>query len=100
MDRGGYPEQKELNKIKKWDWYDFLGLMQYVKDLWKYSDCGYWRQRGRTYRISTAGWSGNEDIIAALIANRLFWAMCWVSSKRGGHYVFQLRKKNRSLSND
>lgn len=90
VDTNGYPTTRELNKIKKWDYHDFVGLMEYVEHLWRYSDCGYWRRRGRTYRISTGGWSGNESIIAALIANRMFWAMCWCRSARGGHYVFHV----------
>ncbi len=95
MDHDGYPESRELNKIRKWTYTDFAGLLEYVKERWKYSDCGYWRQVRRIYRISTGGWSGNESIVAALMANRMFWAICWVSSKRGGHYVFQLPKPKK-----
>lgn len=63
-----------------------------MHSLWKYADAGYWRQRGRTYRISTAGWSGNESIIGVLQENRLFWILCWQRSRRGGHYVFRIPK--------
>ena len=87
-----YPEEHELKKIAEWDYKDFPGLMGYVKERWKYADCGYWKRGRKYYRISTGGWSGNESIISALIQNRMFWAMCWVSSERGGHYVFEIRK--------
>jgi hypothetical protein len=28
----------------------------------------------------------------ALEANRHFWSLCWLSSRRGGHYRFQIPK--------
>ncbi len=42
------------------------------------------------YTISTYGWSGNELIIAALQDRLYFWDSCWVQSRRGGHYIFQI----------
>lgn len=98
MDKNYYPDDNELATIRNWDYKAFDSLMSYVKECWKYADCGYWKKGRKYYRISTGGWSGNESIIAALIQNRMFWSMCWVSSKRGGHYVFEIRKiKNGSL---
>jgi hypothetical protein len=97
MDKDGYPDDEELNKISNWDAKDFIGLMEYIYDLWKYSDCGYWEKEelldGNTYKISTGGWSGNEDIIEALIRNHLFWMLYWRQSKRGGHYIFSSVKE-------
>lgn len=70
----------------------FLGLMDYIEERWWAGDAGYFR-RGRKYLyLSTAGWSGNEEIIGALMKNTMFWMCCWVSSKRGGHYVFEIPK--------
>lgn len=93
MDTDGYPTDQELARIRDWpiDNEGEIGrLLTFVRELWRYADAGYWRQRGRTYRISTAGWSGNESIIGALQGNRLFWLLCWQSSRRGGHYVFHI----------
>lgn len=87
----GYPEESELLEIENWDFHDFKGLMDYVHDLWAYSDCGFWKQEGNIYKISTRGWSGNEEIICALSANSMFWACCWLSSRRGGHYEFEVK---------
>ena len=86
-----YQTEDELNKIIKWPHIDFKGLMDFVKSIWEYADCGYWTKKGRTYYISTGGWSGNEDIIYALQKNKLFWVMCWQQSRRGGHYILHVK---------
>jgi len=91
MDADGYPTEKELQAIREWSWRDFAGLMEYLRERWAYAECGYWYQDGNTYRLSTAGWSGNEDMIRALQENRIFWSLCWLSSRRGGHYEFEIR---------
>ena len=46
----------------------------------------------RTWHVSTGGWSGHEDVISALRDNLMFWMLSWVSSTRGGHYVFETRE--------
>jgi len=84
-----YPTDDELKKINKWDCKDLHGLMAYIRELWEFADYGYWSQKGDTYYLDTAGWSGNEDIIAALQKNRIFWMFYWQQSRRGGHYIFQ-----------
>lgn len=86
-----YPTEEELNKIEQWSHNDFRGLMDFIYDIWKYADCGYWVQKGKKYHISTGGWSGNEDIIRALEKHPLFWIICWEQSRRGGHYIFHVR---------
>jgi hypothetical protein len=109
MDKNGYPDPEELESIRTWPaGYGPTGnrahrdLMEYVKGLWMYADANYWTDKGvaphslrsydrRSYSISTGGWSGNEDIIQAMESNIMFWATCWVSSKRGGHYEFEVK---------
>lgn len=88
----GYPDEQELAKIRDWPWKDYEGLMTFVRERWKYAEYGYWRQRGHLYRLSTGGWSGNEDIIEALDHNLMFESLCWVSSRRGGRHTFDLRR--------
>lgn len=86
-----YPSDEELTRIAAWnlaDQCEFINLMEYVHKLWSYSDNGYWRRKGDIFYISTAGWSGNEEIIAALQENTIFWLLYWQQSKRGGHYIF------------
>lgn len=83
-----YPTDEELEKVRLWDYHlGFAPLMEYVKSLWRAADWG-WSQKGNSYYISTGGWSWNESLIAALRSNTMFWACCWQSSRRGGHYRF------------
>jgi len=97
MDANGYPEEHELKQIREWPLtcrQDSLDLIEYVRERWKYADCGYFSFDGRLLKISTAGWSGNEDILGALSDNAVFWLLAWRSSRRGGHYVFEIKRGN------
>ena len=104
FDADGYPTDTFLDSIKAFDiksYADCVKLFEIIKPFWKYADVGYWTESngrledsnkpGMTYAISTGGWSGNESIISALESNRVFYALCWYSSRRGGHYVFEVR---------
>jgi hypothetical protein len=94
MDEDGYPEQSDLDAIENWQFMNHNGcvaLMTFVKSLWWPDGVYGWRQRGRFYRLSTGGWSGNESIIAALRDNkRFFWHLCWKQTRRGGGYMFEI----------
>lgn len=90
MDDNGYPDDDELQRIEDWPISDIEGLLEFAENLWTYPD--RWNREEGWLKISTGGWSGNESVIAALKANRLFWAICWFQSTRGGHYVFDLTR--------
>jgi hypothetical protein len=114
MDDEGYPTEEELAKIREWPYQDCAGLMSYVHELWYLADWGWHEEDAagwaynhaethelvypleRMYHISTAGWSGNESIIAALRENRMFWSLCWRSSRAGGHYHFRVHKEGEA----
>ena len=97
MDSDGYPTEEELEKIRSWrdDW---NGLMLYLKKRWRW-DSYIWREtiEGNLitnkflWHVSTGGWSGHEEMIQALQENYLFWGLCWLSSRRGGHYEFEVK---------
>ena len=60
-----------------------------------YGDCGYFELKGKNVlrlRLSSAGWSGNEDRIEALTQN-MFWTCFWEKSMRGGHHYFKINLK-------
>lgn len=92
---GEYPAPVELETIAKWEFkaptsfIDFMTYVQSVGHYWPSALFG-WQKRGRTYHVSTGGWSGNESILSAMEENWTFWAVCWQQTKRGGHYVFKL----------
>jgi hypothetical protein len=95
----GHPTQAAIEKIATWPtdgehWQrDLLG---FVQSIW-WPDPGFgWRRvhhkdNETEVMLSTGGWRGNEDLIAALQAHPLFWTMCWEWSRRGGAYMFRVR---------
>jgi hypothetical protein len=87
-DENDYPTEIQLLAISAWPANDFVGLMEFIEPLWKYADSGYWTEEDGEYRISTAGWSGNEEIIFYMQQNHVWWMMFWQQSRRGGHYIF------------
>ena len=98
IDKSGYPNTEALDKIRTWDYNHAKQCFEFVKDLWSYPD--YWKVTNFfdeskdkwivQHDISTGGWSGNEDLVMALRENIVIWAVCWVSSSRGGKFVFEI----------
>jgi len=81
-----YPTDEELDIIKNWPCEDYHGLMAFIEPLWEFES---FRKLGDDiYRLATSGWSGNEDIIGALMENTMFWMMYWAESRRGGLFIF------------
>lgn len=93
MDDDGYPEESELKQIAEWPYTDIPGLLEFVRERWSYPD--RWWTEGDVLHLSTGGWSGNEDLVRAMQQNRMFWALCWIQSRRGGHYQFDLSRATR-----
>lgn len=101
-DADGYPSEEELTRVRTWPYGDLPGLFAYLKERWAYADMGYWVEENeaakdaidtahvKVYRISTAGWSGNESLIEAMQENPVLWAICWYSARRGGHFEFHV----------
>lgn len=108
LDEYGYPTEAALDLITKWNWEDEKGYFEFIKSIWWMPGWGWsegvepkeYYENVNVYRyyISTGGWSGNEDIIRAMQNNILMWAVTWVQSKRGGHYIFELREYKDEVS--
>lgn len=93
---GENPSEASLKLIREWSHEDFAGLMEFVRDIWNWPEFGFDELAddgdAEVFELHTGGWSGNEEIIGALQDNGMFWSMCWESSRRGGHYIFKVRK--------
>jgi len=100
VDDDGYPTDEALELLSSWKFdnenvYQFITLLE---TLWKYG--GFYisietNEDGKSFKclnLHTYGWSGNEDIIEYLRGNAMFWSMAWYTSKRGGHYKFDLSR--------
>jgi hypothetical protein len=95
-------------RIREWPLGDWPELLAYVRARWYLADWGWTEENAiddisarpvRRYLISTAGWSDNEWLMSALEANCLFWVMCWVQSRRGGHYIFEIPEQRKADDN-
>ena len=88
-----YPTKKDLEivsnyKVKDFD--SFKGLADFILSIWHWED---WATlRGKTLRLATGGWSGNEEIIGAIEKNTMFQMMCWQKSQRGGLHIYRFPK--------
>lgn len=102
LDEDGYPTDAALDIVETWHWSDAKGWFEFIKNIWYLASWGWhegeadheYRKDEKVYRynISTAGWSGNESIIRSMQKNDMMWHLNWVSSRRGGHYVFELKE--------
>ncbi len=98
MDQDGYPTDEFLEWIRSYDTItgDSMEFILTILDEWYHGDYGWKIQRAykgeRKVFISTCGWSGNEEMIAALRDNFMFWAVHYFSHQTGGHYIFKFKK--------
>lgn len=90
----GHPTRADLDQIKVLSGHfqspnltpDIPRLIEKLKEIWHWSD--YIKHEGNRLELHIGGWSGNEEIIAALQSS-MFWVRCWRKSERGGHFYFE-----------
>lgn len=100
VDDDGYPTEDALDLIEKWHWIDGKGWFKFIEEIWYFKSWG-WKEceaideitnkKTWCYYISTAGWSGNESLTRSMERNSMMWYLTWVQSRRGGHYIFELK---------
>lgn len=98
MDKNGYPTEQELEYIRLFDvsknnWEDLMGYIQ--AHCWHWGN-NYFYKGVTQWNACTGGWSGNEEVIAALKQNTMFWMLYWKQSNRGGKYIFEKMRKAES----
>jgi len=100
LDSEGYPTSELLEYIRAYHPGAGQPILEFIEDViepaWWMPEFGF--RLGRKYRgkrklrLSTGGWSGNEDLISAILSN--LWlkslAMQYASWTRGGHYYFEI----------
>ena len=101
LDDDGYPTQYALDLIWFWHFSDPRGWFDFIQGIWYYREWGWkeaqaideiFKEKNITaIYVSTAGWSGNESIIKSMQKSEMLWYMTWVQSRRGGHYIFEIK---------
>ena len=106
LDDDGYPTEDCLNVIANWHdsekYNESAGLiawMDFIVSIWSLTEPSKKDVIDPVlecpcveYTMSTGGWSGNEQIIAAMKQNLIYWSFSWFKSQRGGHYTFLVKK--------
>ena len=103
LDDDGYPTQYALDLIWFWHFSDPRGWFDFIQGIWYMRDWGWkeaeaideiFKEKNITaIYVSTAGWSGNESIIKSMQKSEMLWYMTWVQSRRGGHYIFEIKDR-------
>ena len=101
LDDDGYPTEYALDLIRLWHFSDPRGWFNFIQGIWYYREWGWkeaqaideiFKEKNITaIYVSTAGWSGNESIIKSMQKSEMLWYMTWVQSRRGGHYIFEIK---------
>jgi len=89
FDKDGYPTEETLEAIRQWDGSDLKGLLPFAEEAFVHR-FGKWQKIGNTLRLATRGWSGCESVIDALADNFIFWTTCWILTRRGGLFLFEI----------
>lgn len=100
LDSEGYPTEGLLEYIRAYRPSDEVPILAFLHDViepaWWMPDFGFklsGKYRGkRELELHTGGWSGNEDIIRAMLSNIHLVAghMKHTARQAGGHYYFEI----------
>jgi hypothetical protein len=98
LDDEGYPTDEYLKFIREYkhETMPIMEIIELICENWNHGSMGYYlskKYRGkRTFILHTLGWSGNESIINAIVANiwLTHFKMRYVKWRTGGHYYFEI----------
>ena len=90
FDEDGYPTEGTLAVIRDWPSGDLFAFFAYCAAAWNERDFVEVSEDKMHWRFITGGWSGNENVIEAMSANKFYWLTAWQLSERGGLHVFKL----------
>ena len=95
-DDDGYPSAYAHQLLKQWPFEDPMGWFHLAQKLWHFQHYFEITESAEKWalRVGTAGWSGNEGLLAAMKQNMPLWSDAWRSSRRGGHYEFEVTKES------
>lgn len=108
LDDGGYPSKKELDFIRKYDARSkpLKSLVEYIQARWRWDEYFVVRKEKSDFKMvekpgkkpkyfyhmavemHTGGWSGHEDMMAALKENKWFFFFYHTKWEQGGHFWF------------
>jgi hypothetical protein len=99
-DEDGYPTDEFLEWVKSYDVVEGSGfwfIQEVLSEWWPDGEYGVRVQRKyrgeRKVHVSTWGWSGNEELIAAMQGNMMFWVLHYYAHQVGGHYTFRFTEE-------
>lgn len=96
----GYPTDEFISFLNEWTYespYSIGDVLDMVEQTWEYRSIGFKRRQKRngiqTIEMHTIGWSGNEEIIGAIISNPWLtrFKLQYFKWITGGHYYFKLK---------
>lgn len=99
LDENGYPTDEWIEFIFDFKPDDSFTIMDFVaclKDGWWMPQSGYRFNRGvkNILELHTGGWSGNEEIMSAILSN--YWLssfkMIYIKWEIGGHHYFEIKE--------
>lgn len=113
LDTDGYPTEAAITHLTEWGdassesspVFDVNGAIDFMRSLWHMSEWGihdtiepdecavYRLTDGHRYvKMSTGGWSGNEELMNAF-QERWWRRQSIVVTRRGGHYILEYTKE-------
>lgn len=88
-DEDGYPEPEEIAAIAEFDGDNPHEWMDLIRPLW-WAESSLFEHSNGHYWLHTGGWSGNEELVAAM-RGHFHWYTGFRSHHCGGHYHLHWR---------